>query len=71
MTKQTDRPVTFFIGENQDVEWLYREGNPDLTVEQAMVIVHARGLHKIAAAIENLALAIDAVAEKLPDRDSG
>ncbi len=66
MTTEKDSSVTFVIGESGDVEWIYEKGQPDLTTEQAMVIAHARGLFKVASAIENLALAVDALAEKLP-----
>ena len=69
MTTEADSSVTFVIGESGDVEWFFETGRPDLTTEQAMVIVHARGLFKVASAIENLALALDTRAERLSHPD--
>jgi hypothetical protein len=65
MAKESDSSLMFFLAESGDVEWLYKAGAPDLTTEQAMVIVHARGMNKIAAAFESLALAVDSLAAKI------
>jgi hypothetical protein len=67
MTKQSDTTLTFALGENGDVEWYFETA--ELTTEQAMVIAHARGLAKVASAIENLASAVGAIADKMRHPD--
>lgn len=68
MTRETDSTLAFVLGKNSgDVEWLYETA--EIATEQAMAIVHARGLHKVATAIEHLDLAVDALAEKMPHPD--
>ena len=66
-----DKPygIKFYIDKDGDVAWFYEEGAPDLTVEEAKVISHMRGLHKIGKALENLAMAVESLAEKLPSQD--
>nr|WP_294529265.1 hypothetical protein [uncultured Rhodopila sp.] len=67
MTKQGGKTLTFAIGESGDVEWLY--DSVELTTEEAMVIVYARGFAKIASAIENLASAVGCIADKMQHPD--
>ncbi len=70
MTEKSDTSLTFFLGESGDVEWIYEVGIPDINTEQAMVIVQARGMSKLAAAFDRLAFAVETLGEKLNSQDS-
>lgn len=66
MASETSSTLVFGLSKDSgDVEWFYETA--EITTEQAMVIAHARGLHRVASAIENLANAVYALADKMPD----